>query len=45
MMYMTAYNTIQILVFKRADDALFIIGDKLNHIFDFEFDIGCKGEI
>ena len=45
MMYMPAYNAIQTLVFKRTDDALFIIGDKLNHIFDFEFDIGGQGEI
>ena len=45
MMYMPAYNTIQALAFKRAYDALFIIGDKLNHILDFEFDIGSKGEI
>ena len=33
MMYMPAYNAIQTLVFKRTDDAFFIIGDKLNHIF------------
>jgi len=33
---MATYNTIDTLVFMRADDAHFIIGDKLNHIFDFE---------
>jgi hypothetical protein len=34
--YMATYNTIDTLVFMRADDAHFIIGDKLNHIFYFE---------
>jgi hypothetical protein len=45
MMYMPTNDTIQALIFKRTNDALFIVGNKLNHILDFELDKSSKGKV